>query len=86
MIIYKCDKCGKTVDGKKGDRNPSAPKGWYTITHGQYSNGVQYHICDGCRKALGIPDNYNQATAYVGDQLIELLCEIVREEIQNNTP
>jgi len=86
MIIHKCDKCGKTADGKKGDRNNTPPKGWYTLRHGQYSNGVQYHICNDCRASLGIPEDYGKAETHVGDQLIELIEEIVQEAVENQEP
>ena len=83
MIIYKCDKCGKTEDGQRGQRTESVPDGWYELIHGQYFSGVKYHVCPECRKALGIPDNYLKADAHVGDQLIELIEEIVCEAVQN---
>ena len=86
MIIYKCDKCGKTTETKKGKRNPSCPEGWFTLIHGQYSTGVEYHICPDCRESLGIPEDYNKACEHVGDQLLEILTEIVQEEVANCQP
>jgi hypothetical protein len=82
MIIYKCDKCGKTAETKRGVRSPMRPDGWFTLTHGQYSNGREYHICPECRKSLDIPDDYGKATGYIGDQLIEIIGEIVSEHMQ----
>ena len=86
MIIHKCDNCGITVDGKRGAMNNSDPKGWYVLRYGGYGIGVRYHICADCRQSLGIPEDDGKAEAHVGDQLIELLTDIARGEVENWQP
>ncbi len=86
MIIHKCDKCGKTAEQKKGERNRNLPTGWYALVHGSSYNtsGVRYDICDECKKSLGIPDGYSESQQHVGDQLIELIGEIVHEAMESH--
>ena len=87
MIIHRCEKCGKLAEQEKGrDDRISTPTGWYTITHGKYSSGMAYDVCDDCRKSLGIPEKWPENNKHVGEQLLELIGEIVREEVENSNP
>lgn len=80
MIIHKCDKCGTTKEQIKG-KQPNLPKDWYSIRYGvNYSTHLHYELCPDCRKALKIPEEKPEET--VGDRLIEILCEIMQDQIE----
>ena len=82
MIIHKCDKCGKQVEQKSGQRD-STPSGWIAIRYGpNFSTNWIYEICGECRVKLNIPDDYRDRERDVGERLIEILSEIAQEAIQ----
>lgn len=74
MKLIKCDKCG--VISEQSD-----PPTWVTLQYQiQFGQDVSYHLCPTCREALGIPEtDYKK---HVGDELLDLLNEIVQETVQ----
>ncbi len=84
MIIHVCDKCGKKEEQAKGTANRNLPDKWFALTFNlSYSGHRRYDICPKCRTKMGIPDNYQEAAQYTGDQLVEIISEIAAEECQN---
>jgi len=85
MIIHKCDKCSKMQSQEKATSNRILPDGWFALTYsvGYGTSKRRYDICPDCRVAMGLPEDYKEATQYAGDKLVEIISDIATEQIDN---
>ena len=84
MITHTCDRCAKSSTQKKGEKAVK-PSGWFALSYssGYYRGDHQnFELCPECKVALKIPDEKKQPNA-VGDQLIELIEDIVAERMED---
>ena len=81
MIIHQCDRCGKTVEQKKGEQNRT-PTGWAVIQPHRYGGAPYYELCPDCCKKLNIPEGSTEQQKTIGDRLLEILEEIVQIQVE----
>ena len=79
MIIHKCDKCGIPFEQKKGEGS-ATPEGWQSIRPAGYGAPV-FEVCEVCAPKLGFTTGKEKD---VGEQLIDILYDLMTEVAQEN--
>lgn len=79
MIVLKCDKCGRLSEPSEKEYGI---KGFVRIrlNIGSYGGTIR-HLCDECRKKLGLPEE--KAEDAIGERLIDILSEIACDAVEH---